>query len=128
MNKFSISFISFMILIIIFANGFSSAYTSRKIDNIAYILALGIDKGENSKIKISAQFTKSSSFSSTSGGSEEDSSNIILISSESNSVFGALNLLNSYIGKEVNLSHCNLYVFSADFAKQRDLIRNLQFN
>lgn len=121
MNKFSISILAFIILLVIFANGFSAAYTSRKIDNIAYVLALGIDVGEKSKLKISAQFTKTSAISPQSGGSSSDEkSNLILVSGESDSVFGALNLINSYIGKEVNLSHCGLFIFCEEFAKQRN--------
>lgn len=125
MNKISVSIIAFLILFVIFANGFSAAYTSRKLGNIAYVLALGIDVGEKSKIKLSAQFTKSSSISPGSGSSGEDSSNIILVSGEADSIFSALNLLNSYIGKEINLSHCALYIFSEEFAKQRNCNRDL---
>ena len=79
MSKTSVSIIAFLILFIIFANGFSAAYTSRKLGNIAYVLALGIDVGEKAKLKISAQFTKSSSISPGGGSSSEDSSNIVLV-------------------------------------------------
>lgn len=120
MNKISVSIIAFLILFVIFANGFSAAYTSRKLDNIAYVLALGIDVGEKSKLKISLQFTKSSSYSPSAGTSSEDSSNIVLVSGEADSIFSALNLINSYIGKEINLSHCNLYIISEEFANQRN--------
>lgn len=125
MNKISVSIIAFLILFVIFANGFSAAYTSRKLGNIAYVLALGIDVGEKTKIKVSAQFTKSASISPGSGSSGEDSSNIVLVSGEADSIFSALNLINSYIGKEINLSHCALYIFSEEFAKQRNRNRNL---
>lgn len=125
MNKISISIIAFLILFVIFANGFSAAYTARKIDNIAYVLALGIDVGEKAKLKISAQFTNSAAYSPSAGSSAESSSNIVLVSGEADSIFSALNLINSYIGKEVNLSHCSLYIFSEEFAKQRNCNRNL---
>lgn len=125
MSKISVSIIAFLILFVIFANGFSAAYTSRKLGNIAYVLALGIDVGEKAKIKLSAQFTKSSSITPGGGSSSEDSSNIILVSGEADSIFSALNLLNSYIGKEINLSHCALYIFSEEFAKQRNCNRDL---
>lgn len=125
MSKISVSIIAFLILFVIFANGFSAAYTSRKIGNIAYVLALGIDVGKEAKMKISAQFTKSSSFSPSAGGSAEDTSNIVLVSGEADSIFSALNLINNYIGKEVNLSHCSLFIFSEEFAKQRNCNRNL---
>lgn len=128
MNKFLVSIVSFLLLFIIFVNGFSASYTARKLGNIAYVLALGIDVGENANLKISAQFTQSSSVSPGSGSSSEDSSNTVLVSGEADSIFSALNLLNNYIGKEINLSHCALYVFSEDFSKQRNFKRNLQFN
>ena len=120
MSKNLVSVIVYLILLVIFANGFSSAYTARKIGNIAYVLALGIDVGEKAKMKVSAQFTKSSAVSPASGSSSEDKDNIVLVSGEADSIFGAINLLNSYIGKEVNLSHCSLYIFSEEFAKQRN--------
>jgi len=125
MSKFSASIIAFLILFVIFANGFSAAYTSRKLGNIAYVLALGIDVGEKSKLKVSAQFTKSSSISPGSGSSGEDSSNIVLVSGEADSIFSALNLLNSYIGKEINLSHCAIFIFSEELAKERIWHRSL---
>lgn len=119
MSKNFISIIVFFILLVIFINGFSASYTSRKMGNLAYVLALGIDVGEKAKLKVSAQFTKSASVSPGSGTSAEDIDNIVLVSGEANSIFSALNLLNSYIGKEINLSHCSLVIFSEEFAKQR---------
>ena len=120
MSKNLITIIVFSILLVIFINGFSSSYTSRKLDNLAYVLALGIDVGEKSKLKVSAQFTKSASISPGSGTSAEDIDNIVLVSGEADSIFSALNLLNSYIGKEIDLSHCSLIIFSEEFAKQRN--------
>ena len=120
MSKNLITIIVFSILLVIFINGFSASYTSRKLSNLAYVLALGIDVGEKSKLKVSAQFTKSASISPGSGSSAEDIDNIVLVSGEADSIFSALNLLNSYIGKEINLSHCSLIIFSEEFAKQRN--------
>jgi spore germination protein KC len=120
MSKNLITIIVFSILLVIFINGFSASYTSRKLGNLAYVLALGIDVGENSKLKVSAQFSKSASITPGSGSSSEDKDNIVLISGEAESIFSALNLLNSYIGKEINLSHCSIIIFSEEFAKQRN--------
>lgn len=120
MSKNFVTIVVSLILLVIFANGFSAAYTSRKIGNLAYVLALGIDVGEKAKMKVSAQFTKSASVSPGSGTSAEDIDNIVLVSGEANSIFSGINLLNSYIGKEINLSHCSLIIFSEEFAKQRN--------
>lgn len=118
MNKTFVSIIIFFILLFVFGNAFSASYTHRNMGNLAYVLALGIDVGENSKIKISAQFSKTAIFTPGSGSSSEDSSNLILVSGEADSIYSGLNLINSYIGKELNLAHCSVIIFSKDFAKQ----------
>lgn len=115
-SKNAINIIAFLVLLAIFIGAFSSSYTSHNLTNLAYVLALGIDIGENAKIKLTAQFTRSDSFS-PSGSSSDESSNIILISGEADSIYGCLNLLNSYVGKEINLAHCGAVIFSEDFAK-----------
>lgn len=113
-KKFVIILILFIVFITFIA-GFSDSYISRRIDHLAYVLALGIDKGEKSKLKISAQFIN---VSSSSSGASSDSSQIVLTSCEANSMFSGLNLLNSYIGKEINLAHCSVVVFSEEIAKE----------
>ena len=121
MNKFIVSIIIFVTLLLFFGSAFSTSYTHNNIDNLAYVLALGIDVGEKAKLKISAQFSKTAIFTPASGSSSEDSSNIVLVSGEADSIFSALNLINSYIGKELNLAHCSVIIFSEDFAKERNL-------
>ena len=116
MSKNLTSIIVFVILLVIFSNAFSASYTSRNISNLAYIFALGIDKGENAKIKISAQLSKIAT-STGGGGSSGEGNNPILISCEANSIFSGINLLNTYIGKELNLAHCSVFVFSKEFAQ-----------
>ena len=124
MSKNAISIISFLILLIVFASAFSSSYTSHNMSNLAYVLALGIDVGENAKMKVSAQFTNSDSFSPSSSSSDEASS-IFLVSSEANSIYSCLNLINTYIGKEINLSHCSVVIVSEAFAKERYFFSDL---
>ena len=124
MSKNTIAIISFLILLVIFASSFSSSYTSHNMSNLAYVLALGIDVGENSKMKISAQFTNSDSFSPSSSSSDEASS-IFLVSGEANSIYSCLNLINTYIGKEINLSHCSVVIVSEAFAKERYFFSDL---
>lgn len=125
MSQKSIIIIVFFILFIFFINAFSESYTSHNISNLAYVLAMGIDKGEKAKMKITAQFNKSSSFSPGGDTSSDSSDSIVLISAEADSIFSGLNLLNSYIGKELNLAHCSAVIFSEEFAKERYFDRNL---
>ena len=113
-KKFIIILILFVVFITFIA-GFSNSYISSRIEHLAYVLVLGIDKGEKARLKISTQFIN---VSSSSSGASSDSSQIVLTSCEANSMFSGLNLLNSYIGKEINLAHCSVVVFSEEIAKE----------
>lgn len=113
-KKFIIILILFVVFITFIA-GFSNSYVSHRIEHLAYVLVLGIDKGEKAKLKISTQFIN---VPSSSSGASSDSSQIVLTSCEANSMFSGLNLLNSYIGKEINLAHCSVVVFSEEIAKE----------
>lgn len=105
-------FIAVVIIILVLA--FSSSYTSFSIDNLAFVIAIGIDKGDNdSNLKVSFQIAKPSSISET-GSTQGETS--IINTVETSSIYSAINLMNSYIGKEINLSHCKLIVFSEEVA------------
>ena len=115
-SKNALNIIIFLILLAIFISAFSNSYTSHNLTNLAYVLALGVDVGENADIKLTAQFTRSDSFSPNSGSSDE-SNNLIFVSGEADSIYGCLNLLNSYMGKEINLAHGGAVIFSEEYAK-----------
>lgn len=115
MKKKFIIILILLVVFITFIAGFSNSYVSHRIEHLAYVLVLGIDKGEKAKLKISTQFIN---VPSSSSGASSDSSQIVLTSCEANSIFSGLNLLNSYIGKEINLAHCSVVVFSEEIAKE----------
>lgn len=103
-----------LIVIIIFIIHFSPSYVSYSIDNLAFVVALGIDVGTNDKFKISFQFVDVTAVSE--GGSSGEKIPTILNTVEAPSITAAVNLMNSYLGKELNLSHCKLFVFSEKVA------------
>lgn len=70
--------------------------------------------GETEKFKISFQFTKGSSGSES--GSSGQSNPIIINSVETSSIDKAINLMNSYMARELNLSHCKVIIFSEKVA------------
>lgn len=117
------------ILILLLINSFTASYRSFSIDNLAFVVALAIDKSNQNKLKVSFQFTTPSSVSET--GSTEKSPSIIN-TIEASSIDTAINIMNAYLGKEINLSHCKVIVFSEELAKQGisdeiySLINNVQ--
>lgn len=103
------------ILVVLFIMAFSSSYLSLSIDNLAYVLVIGIDKGKDNNLEVSFQFSTASKASDT--GSTEKVPTII-DSLEAPSLSTAINLMNSYIGRELNLSHCKVIIFSEELAEE----------
>lgn len=99
--------------ILVLMLGFTPSYTSLSIDNLAYVIALGIDAGENEKFKITFQFTTGSP--NPEAGSTEKSPSIVN-SVEANSIDSAINLMDAYMARELNFSHCRLFIFSEEVA------------
>lgn len=111
-----VKFIFIFAVIITLLLAFSSSYNSYNIDNLAYVIAIAIDKGStNNNIKVTFEIEKPSSISE-SGSSESENSVINTV--ETSSITSAINLMDSYIGKEINLSHCKLIIFSEEVATQ----------
>lgn len=109
-------FVIIAIIILIFIYAFTPSYMSRGMENLAYVVGIGIDKNtENDyKMKVSFQFVQLYALGES--GSTEPPPTFI-DSVTSNSINSAINQMNAYIGKEINLSHCDIIVFSSDFAK-----------
>jgi len=97
--------------------GFSDSYSSHNLDNIVHVVAIGVDKcsDEENNMKVSFQFVN---MSSGGEGSSSGEASTVVTSINSTTINKAINLMNSYIGKELNFSHCKVLVFSEDFAKE----------
>ncbi len=102
-----------IILIIVFFVSFSRSYKAFNIDNLAFVVALGIDVSDSKEIKVTFQFVNPPS---TSEGSNQEAK-IIEDTVDTNSIPNAINIMNSYLARKVDLSHCRAIVFSEDVAK-----------
>mgnify|MGYP000009663936 FL=1 len=104
----------YIISILVFS--LSGCYSIQSIDDLAYVVALGIDLGEDNNLELTIQLTfpNSSDSSSTSG----EAAPTIINSVECSSINSGINLLNSYISKEINLSHCKVVIFSEAIANR----------
>lgn len=106
-------FILFMIILLIAS--FSSSYASLNIDNLAFVVALGIDTGQTHQLKVTFQFTN---LPSSMEGSNSKESQTVYNTVEAPSINTAIQLMNAYLGKKLNLSHCKLIIFSEEIASQ----------
>lgn len=104
-----------ILIIILFT--FSGCY-SNGIDNYYFITALGLDIDGDGLLKISIQTSSSSSdgFSDSTGSSQ--SSGYSIYSAKASTIDEGINILNNYLNKPINLTHCSALIISEELAKQ----------
>lgn len=127
-----IKFIAIFLILIILAFALSGCTSRQSINDLAYVIAVGLDVGNTNELKLSLQISKTNNSSDSSGSSQ--SSDTIVNSVECSSITSGLSLFNSYLGKEVNLSHCKVIVFSEEIANKGisehlyTLVNNIQIH
>lgn len=107
---FTIGFVT-----ILFFIAFTSTHRIQSIDDLSYVVALGIDSGTNDKLKVTFQFTMPNSSGENISGKTAPS---VIDSVEAASIDSAINLMNTYVSKEMNLAHCKAIVFSEEIARK----------
>lgn len=91
----------------------SGCYDSRGIEDLAYVTALGIDIDDNNILSLTFQISipETSSESGSSQSSKTENTTV-----QCTSIDSGISLVNSYISKQLNLSHCKALVFSEKIA------------
>ena len=101
-------------MICIFIAAFSSSYSSLNIDKLIYVLAIGIDKGANNTLEVTFQFSNPLSVEASGSEKAETMTNTVTATSISD----AINSINSFQERQLNLSHCKIVIFSEELASQ----------
>ena len=131
MSKNILKFLFSLCIILIFLYGFSSSYNYSSIDSLSYVVGLGIDMADDNKnYTITFEFTN---FTISSQNSSNENSSPILDTISAPSLDTAINMIDVYLAKEVNLAHCKVIVLSEDVAKKgtlpllSEIMNNSQF-
>ena len=111
----------YLLIIICFFSLFTltGCYISRGVEDNAYAIALGIDNSDSHDLRISIQFAvlnSAETSKSSSGSSAKDNSTIIAV--DCSTIDSGITLINSYISKQVNLSHCKAVIISEELASE----------
>lgn len=112
MKKILIKIFIISLLVILFVS-FSYSYRALNIDSLAFVVSIGIDVSETKNIKVTFQFVNPPS---TNQGSNSDTK-IFQDTVDTDSIPNAINIMNSYLAKQIDLSHCRNIVFSEEVAK-----------
>lgn len=104
-----------LICIIIFCMfSLTGCYDADGIENLGYVVAMGLDKGDSNKLRLSLQFALLNNNSSDGSSSQSSSSTVTEV--DCASIESGISLINSYISKKVNLAHCKAIVISEELA------------
>lgn len=112
------TFLIIILVILLLFFAVSNKSSTNSIDDLAYVVAIGFDVGSTSDLKISFQITVPTSSQSNEGGSSDGNSSSIINAVECNSLDTGIALLNSYLGKKVNLAHCEYIIFSEELSSK----------
>lgn len=114
--------ISTVLILFMFCTLFTGCFDYTEVDKMAYVMAIGIDKGKTSNLKITLQVAIPKSLAGEGGDSEKA---ITTTTFESQTIYPGINLADTYISKNINLSHAKLLVFSKELIQQEDIKKYL---
>lgn len=96
---------------------FTGCDSVKGIDRYYFATALGIDKSENNLLKLSLQISSTNSESKNGSSSSSQSSEYKIYSVEARTIDEGISILNNFLNKQINLSHCSALVISEEIAK-----------
>ena len=112
MNK-SIIFIALLLML----STMAGCYDSIEVDEMAYVVSLGIDKGSEGNLILS--FLIAVPISVGVGGEVGDvEKSTTLITVEAPTIFGGVSVVNTLISKRINFSHTKLILLSEELAQE----------
>ena len=112
-------FACFVLIIIISCGMFTGCYDKREIDEMAYIMAIGLDIGKTNTARVTIQFANPSAIGgSGEGGGGGGGEAVETMTVEAPTFYSALNMFNVSLSKELNISHAKVIVFSKELAEK----------
>lgn len=105
----------FLLLTLVVLTGCSN--NSVGIDEYYFVIGLGLDEAENDYINLSIQIPSNLGDNSSDSGSSQSSS-FKIYSAKARTVDEAITILDNYLNKQINLSHCSAIVISEALAKK----------
>lgn len=85
------------------------------LENYYFVIAMGFDNSDEANIKINFQIALNDSGSSSESAQSSTSE---IYSVDASSINSGISILDNYLSKKLNFSHCSAIIFSEDFAKK----------
>lgn len=94
----------------------TGCWNRMEVEEAAYALAIGIDRGEQMPYSITVAIAKPGAIAGKAGGGKEDQP-VALSTVEAPSLTGALSMLNSFIGRAVTMQHAKAVFLHEELAR-----------
>lgn len=108
MLKRAVKYIFLLLIISIFSTG---CWGVRETDQLGYILTMGIDKAEGDLIEVTFKIA----IPQSEKGGEEST---VLVSIKAASIFGALQLADSFVSRDLTFIHNRAFIVSQEIAEE----------
>ncbi|MGE5328402.1 MAG: Ger(x)C family spore germination protein [Deltaproteobacteria bacterium] len=127
------------LILVTFCICLSGCYDAKEVDDLAYVIALGLDKGKTNSLRITFQIAVPKNLGSGGSDSQQSSgqgggnNSYDLITIEAPAINPSFDMLNAFISRDLILSHTKAVVISEELAKEgilpyvREMIRNREF-
>ncbi len=93
---------------------FSGCTNVTEVDEKSFVTAIGFDKGEIYNYRFTFVFTSPAKDNSKKGGAEEDETIVI----EAPSIYSAIEQINNFKSKTIELTHTQTLIFSEELARE----------
>lgn len=118
MKRIFKTFTILLMLVTILMN-FTGCYDAKGIEELAYVVAIGLDISENDELELTFQFASPGLKGSSKGesaGASSQSKETTNTTVKCSSINSGISLINNHISKKANLSHCQVILISEKLA------------
>ncbi|HOJ12027.1 MAG TPA: hypothetical protein PK733_15755 [Clostridiales bacterium] len=129
LNKFSLfKFLLLVAACILLITSLTSCTDSTEVNDMTYVIVVGIDKGIINKWRLTVEFSTMKSNNGNSGGQTSDGKNgsstgnasqndYTTVTVDAPSFFAGINIINTLVSRKLNFAHTKMIVISDEVAK-----------
>lgn len=117
-RKIRRTFLALMALIMCLS--MTGCFDRREVDDLAHPIAIGFDKGEGNFLRMTVQIAIPTKVAGggEGGGGGGGAESISITTVETPSIYSGLNMINTYVSKQLHMSQIKALVFSEEMAKE----------
>ena len=111
--------LAIVIMLAVICPALASCYDAREVDDMGFVIALGLDKGKTNALRMTLQVAKpTAGANGGGGGGKEGELPYTQFTVEAPAIYSGLNMINTFASKQISLNHIKVVVFSSELARE----------